>query len=357
MGMSSLKKKIRIGFVGVGGMGQAAHLRNYATWQEECEVVALAELRPEAGAKVAARYAIPKVYRSHEELLAKEKVDALVASQPFTRHGILIPELAQAGVPILSEKPIAGSIAIGEKIVQALEKNKTWLMVAYHKRSDPATEYAKAEIDRLKQSGELGKFRYLRITMPPGDWIAGGFNDNIWTTEKVEELKWDPPAADLDEPTAKFYIEFVNYYIHQINLLRHLFGEDYKVTYADPTQALLVAQSASGIPGVFEMSPYSATLAWHEVALAAFERGYVKLELPAPLVLNQPGRVEIFKDPGNGATPVTIRPEMPWVHAMRNQALNFIKAVRGEIKAPCLAPEALKDLRVARDYVRLLKGV
>jgi len=96
-------------------MGQAAHLRNYASLQEECEIVALAELRPEAGAKVAARYGVPKVYRSHEELLASEKVDALVASQPFTRHGILIPELAQAGVPILSEKPIAGSIAAGEK--------------------------------------------------------------------------------------------------------------------------------------------------------------------------------------------------------------------------------------------------
>jgi hypothetical protein len=42
---------------------------------------------------------------------------------------------------------------------------------------------------------------------------------------------------------------------------------------------------------------------------------------------------------------------------MRNQALNFIKAVRGEAPAPCLAPEALQDLRVARDYIRLLKGI
>ena len=39
-------KRIRIGFVGVGGMGQVAHLKNYATI-EGCEVVALAELRPQ----------------------------------------------------------------------------------------------------------------------------------------------------------------------------------------------------------------------------------------------------------------------------------------------------------------------
>ena len=35
--------KPRIGFVGVGGMGQCAHLRNYATLPD-CEVVAIAEV-------------------------------------------------------------------------------------------------------------------------------------------------------------------------------------------------------------------------------------------------------------------------------------------------------------------------
>ena len=56
----------------------------------------------------------------------------------------------------------------------------------------------------------------------------------------------------------------------------------------------------------------------------AFENGYVKLELPAPLACNRPGRVEIFSDPGDGATPQTIVPQLPWVHAMRQQAINFV---------------------------------
>lgn len=34
--------KLRIGFVGAGGMGQMAHLSNYAVLSELCEVVALA---------------------------------------------------------------------------------------------------------------------------------------------------------------------------------------------------------------------------------------------------------------------------------------------------------------------------
>ena len=42
---------------------------------------------------------------------------------------------------------------------------------------------------------------------------------------------------------------------------------------------------------------------------------------------------------------------------MRQQAMNFVAAIRGESKPLCEAPEALEDLRVARDYIRLLKEV
>ena len=39
--------------------------------------------------------------------------------------------------------------------------------------------YAKTEIECLKASGALGKMTYVRILMPSGDWVAGGFNDLI----------------------------------------------------------------------------------------------------------------------------------------------------------------------------------
>ena len=129
-------------------------------------------------------------------------------------------------------------------------------------RSDPATIYARQEIARLKQTGDLGALRYVRIIMPDGDWIAGGFNDLIRSNEPVPALDDDPPAADMDPETFKAYSAFVNYYIHQVNLMRHLLGEPYRVTYADPTGVLLAVQSHSGVAGVIEMSPYRTTLGW-----------------------------------------------------------------------------------------------
>jgi len=349
--------KVKIGFVGVGGMGQCAHLRNYGALGELCDVVALAEFKPKMAQAVAQRYFVPKVYASADEMLASEELDGIVASQPFTRHGTLVPELLKAGVPVFTEKPIAGSIAMGEKIVAAVSKSGTFHMVGYHKRSDPATMAAKAEIERLQQTGELGKMKYVRIIMPAGDWIAGGFSDLIHTDDPAPQMDWDPADTSLGKADYDTYISFVNYYIHQVNLMRHLLGERYEVTYVDPTAVLLVGKSTSGIPCTIEMTPYATTIDWQESALVCFEKGWVKLELPAPVTLNRAGRVTFFRDPGNGALPQFVEPQMPWVHAMRQQAINFIRAIKGEIKPMCEAAEALEDMRVARQFLKHYKGV
>jgi len=350
-----MSEKVRIGFVGSGSMGQCAHLRNYATLGD-CEVVALAELREDVRREVAARHGIPRTYATHQELLAGEKLDGIVSAQPFTRHGTLLPELIAAGIPLFTEKPLAGSIEMGEKILKALAQGKSWYMVGYHKRSDPATQYAKAEIERLKSTGELGAMKYVRLLMPAGDWIAGGFFDLIRGEGKGPALDFDPPAADMDKATSDHYITFVNYYIHQVNLMRYLLGESYSVTYAAPSGVMLAGVSRSGIACTLEMTPFQTTFDWQESALVCFERGWVKVELPAPLSINRPGRVTLFRDPGKGATPQTIEPQLPWVHAMRQQAMNYIKAIKGEAKPPCEAAEAMEDLKVAREYIRLWKG-
>jgi predicted dehydrogenase len=353
--MSNSSSKVKIGFVGVGFMGQMAHLRNYVN-VPECEVVAIAEIRPEVARRVAKKYDVPRVYASHEEMFAKEKLDGIVASHSFVRHGVLMPELLKARVPLFTEKPLAGSIEAGERVLRALAESGTWLMVGYHKRSDPATMAAKAEIDRLKQTRELGKLKYVRVTMPVGDWVARGEVGFVNSPEAPPSLEVDPPATDMDAKTNEKYIGFVNYYIHQINLLRHLLGEPYRVAYADPNQLLLIATTESGVTATIELNPYQTTMDWQESALVGFEKGYVKIELPAPLAHNRPGRVEFLRDPGAGATPQTIVPQMPWVHAMQQQATNFVRAIKGEIKPPCEAPEALDDLKIARDYLRLVTG-
>lgn len=342
--------KVRIGFVGVGAMGQMAHLRNYATL-EDCDVVALAELRTETAKLVAERYGVPKVYGDHAEMLAAEQLDGVVCSQPFSRHAILLPEVYPHVANVFTEKPLAVSVQAGERLAAAAEQADCTHMVGYHKRSDPATMYAKDLIDRWRESGEMGPLKYVRILMPAGDWVANGFTGMLNAGDAPPSLDHEPPADDMDDATRQAYVAFVNYYIHQVNLMRHLLGEPYAVTYAEPTGVLLAVRGESGTPGVIEMSPYRTSVAWEESALIAFEKGYVKLSLPAPLATHRAGGVEIYAE-GEGG-PVRTAPTLPWVHAMRQQAINFVRVCRGEIAPPCEATEAVEDLRVARDYIRL----
>ncbi len=347
--------KVRIGFVGVGGMGQCAHLRNYAALAQ-CQVVAIAEIRHELAAKVAAKYGVPNVYPNHMAMLEAEELDGIVASQPYSRHGVLLPDLFGKGVPVLTEKPLTCSLEAGEAILAALKAGKARHFVGYHKRSDPATMYAKREIERLKATGELGAMKYVRILMPAGDWVANGFLDLLSSEDTMPPLQYDPQPADMGPETRKEYDAFVNYYIHQVNLMRHLLGENYKVSYADPSKVLFVVHSDSGVAGTVEMSPYCTTIDWQEEALVAFERGYVRVTLPAPLASNRPGHVTVYRDPGDGATPECIEPTLPWVHAMRQQAINFVDAIQGASTPLCEASEAFEDLKVAKDYMVALQG-
>lgn len=349
-------EKVRIGFVGTGGMGQMAHLRNYVTI-DDCEVVAMAEIRPQTARLVAARYGIPRVYADHREMLAVEKLDGVVASQPFDRHALLLPEIYGKVRHVFTEKPLAVAVTAGEQLAKAACEAGTVHMVGYHKRSDPAVIHAKGVIDQWKKTGGMGRMKYVRITMPAGDWIAAGFVGRLDAGDKPGDLPREPRDAAMDEETYRQYVSFVNYYIHQVNMMRHLLGEPYKVTYAEKSGVLLAVQSDSGIAGTIEMTPYRTTVDWEETLLVAFEKGYVKVELPAPLASNRAGTVEVFTDLGGGATPQRCIPSLPWVHAMRQQALNFVKVCRGEMKPPCDAAEAVEDLKIAREYIRMYNGM
>lgn len=348
--------KISLGFIGVGNMGQAAHLQHYAS-RGDCEVVALAEIRPRLRAAVAARYGVARTYADHRALLAAERLDALVAIQPFALHGTLVPELLAYGRPVLTEKPIARSLEIADRILAAERATPgARLVVAYHKRSDPATIWVKRRMRELAATGAFGRLRYVRITMPPGDWIANGFAQLVRSDDPPWHgaVAWDPAPAGFDAEAAKAHEAFVNYYIHQVNLLRHLFGEDYAVAYADPAGVALHVRSASGVPGVLEMAPWSNTVAWQETALIAYEKGWIRLRLPAPLTMGRAGEVEVCED--GGGEPATIVPTLPWVGAMQNQAARFLAAVRGEPTDLCGAADARADIAIADAYIRALRA-
>jgi len=343
-----MSDKIKIGFIGVGHMGQLAHLHNYVKLPELCEITTLCDVKINQAKILANQFGIPKVTADYKELLADPEIDAVACIQYFENHVNLVPDVLRAGKHVMTEKPLCVFPENGDKLVAIAKETGKLHMVGNHKRSDPATEHAMGVINKWKQTGEMGKMTYVRLSMPPGNWRKD-CDMPFMTSEPPGPVPPEPKPDGMDETTRNKMVWFVNYYIHQVNLMRYLLGEDYKLTYAD--RHFFSAISKSGVNCILELEPYSTSVDWQEHALVCFERGWVRIDLPAPLAMQIAGTVTIYEDKGwdSGYTV----PMMPNTCAMRNQAKNFLLAVSGKKAAPCESKEAVKDLYIAQDYIRM----
>jgi len=347
----SMSEPLRLGFVGVGKQAQCAHIRHYATLPD-CELVAVADPDIDLAGRVASRFGIPRVYATHTELMASEKIDAIITTlPPISAAEHLIIDILNAGIPVFVEKPLAGSPLGSERIVEAVAKTGTLLKVGFHKRSDPATIAAKQEIDRLKETGELGKMTYARMHVNlAGDWIAGGYKDALTGTPPPRT----PPVIEdfpgMDEEARTLCSQFAPVHGHQFDLMSHLVGEPLLLAYAEPSKVLLVTQTASHVPTVFEFTPYESKSEWIERALVCFERGYVSLDLPPPLAMQRAGTVEIFYEASGTEAPKRVAPLFPSTCALENQAQLFLDAVRGKTTPLCNAAAAHESILLSKAW-------
>jgi predicted dehydrogenase len=352
--VDAIVRKVRIGFIGAGVMGQLAHIRSYALLHDGCELAALAEPRRHTAELVARRYGIERVYPDYHELLDSEQLDGIVAVQRFTHHANLLPQLYPRVPHLFTEKPLALGAAEGDRLAKLAHEAGCTHMLGYHRRSDPATREAKRIVDEWKESGELGPLRYLRICYSDGDWIANAQAALIDAGEPTPGFLAEepPPEFAADEDAASALAEGVDKLVHPLNLLRHFVGERYRVVFVHASGRLLVFESESGVPLTIEVSPYRLTLGFDEELLVAFECGYVRLR-PAPsLARNRAGTLEIYRDVGFDSVPERVAPQLPWVDPQQAQAADFLRVCRGEAPAPTDAREAAQDLHLVADIVR-----
>ncbi len=350
--------RIRIVAIGAGKQAQCAHLPHYSILPG-CELVAVVDRDPELAERVAQRFGVPAWYSTHQEALEKAQPDAfLVTLPPIPSAERLVCELLHTGVPVMMEKPLAGSPTAARRICEEVRKTGTLLRVGFHKRSDPATIAAKEEILRLRQTGELGSMTYVRIQVSlSGNWIANAYRYALTSAAPFTPETF--PLADMEgieERDLERFEMFVSGNGHQFDLMRHLLGESFKIDYVDPTGVLLAVRSESGVPAVFEFTPFNSTRDWVEYAEVCFERGYVRIDLPAPLAMHTPGRVEFFRDEGPDGTAVRTVPVFPRIGATQRQAMYFLDALRGEETPLCDADQAAESVMIAAEWTRRLRA-
>ena len=145
-------EKVRIGVIGLGGMGQG-HI-NKIREIAEAELAAVSDIDPEVTKKISEENKVPG-FTSYENLLESGLVDAVLIATPHYFHPEIGIAAMERGLHCLSEKPIAVSVDAADKFVEAARRNKRVFAVMYHQRTFPEIRLAR----KIIESKRLGEIR------------------------------------------------------------------------------------------------------------------------------------------------------------------------------------------------------
>jgi myo-inositol 2-dehydrogenase/D-chiro-inositol 1-dehydrogenase len=190
---------MRIGVIGTGRIG-SVHASNLAALDGIDVVVADAD-RSRAEA-LASRIGV-----DHEptvDALLTAGLDGVVVATDTAAHAPLVTAAADAGLPILCEKPISLDLKVTDQVLRHIVETGVQLDVGLQRRHDPAFAEARQRV----VEGRLGQLYVVR---------SSGHDAQ------------PPPAAYI--PTSGGL--FVDLHIHDFDIVRWVTGQEVEEVYAD----------------------------------------------------------------------------------------------------------------------------
>ena len=175
-----MNKKTKIAVVGIGLMG-SQHLKALQL-SKKATLHSIVDLN-KSSRKHAKKFKVP-FYNNSTELLKNNKPDAVIVATPNQFHEKHTISFLNAKIPVLLEKPISNSITKAKKIINSSIKNKTHLLIGYHRRHNSMTANIKRKID----SGKLGKIVSANVMC----WL---YKHKEWFKEKWRIKKGGGPLG------------------------------------------------------------------------------------------------------------------------------------------------------------------
>lgn len=210
-----MTQKIRWGILSTARIG-ATRVIPAIKLANNGEVAAVASRSLDKAQAFATEHGIPKAYGSYEELLNAPDIDAIYNPLPNSEHAEWSIRCAEAGKPMLCEKPLAKDAAEAQSMVDAFAARNVLFAEGFMYRFHPQTVKVKEMVD----SGAVGK-----VTM-----ITAAFNFVIRSEENIRLSKELAGGALMD----------VGCYC--LNVMRLMTGEE-----PDKVQAIARFGERSGV--------------------------------------------------------------------------------------------------------------
>ncbi len=169
-----MAKKIRVGFVGAGGIALLHHQR-FSTIKQ-AEIVALNE--PSTTSRERFYKHCPgseklPVYSNYKDMIQKENLDAVVILSPHTLHYEQIMYSLNSGLHVLTEKPMVCSVKHAKEVIQKAKKVNKILMISYQRHFEPPFRYMREQI----QKGAIGEVQFIQALLSQ-EWLR--LTRNTW---------------------------------------------------------------------------------------------------------------------------------------------------------------------------------
>lgn len=137
-GGAEMADRVRVGFVGTGGIAEEAHLPALKEI-EGVEIAAVCDTRREQAESIAQQFG-GKVYLDHREMLDREELEALYVCLPPDAHTDVEVMAAAKGIHLFVEKPIGLTMEKSLAIAEAIKQSGVISCVGYQLRYVPVAE-------------------------------------------------------------------------------------------------------------------------------------------------------------------------------------------------------------------------
>ena len=197
--------KYRIAIIGLGGMG-GAHAEAVAL-EENCELVAGAEINPERAKAWGKRFGVEAIYDDYEKMLDAQQPDIVIVPTQAPMHHPPTIAAAQRGIHVFCEKPTALNLIEADEMVEACDRYNVKFAINHIKRASPYNHHVLSLIEK----GEIGDVVLLKATDKGGrkvgnslmemgthlyDWLRLFAGDVEWTHAHLVQMDGRESTVD-----------------------------------------------------------------------------------------------------------------------------------------------------------------
>lgn len=328
---------LRVGVVGCGGIS-VRHTAS-ADYLENAQLVGVCDIKKDRADRVAKEYNC-KAYYDYKELIDKKNIDVVHICTPHYLHPIIAKYAIEAGVNVLSEKPMSIKYEDAVECVELAEKNNVKYGVIFQCRYNDSSRLVKEKI----QDGTLGKIISARVVLT---WSKP---DEYYSLSDWKGT-WDKEGGGVMIDQAIHSMDLANWFIDDEveSVQAHMANRNHSIVEVDDTAEGLIKYKNGATLGFWVMNNYGCDEAI-EIRLCC-ENGKVIMDYDnAEIILNDGSRLNAERN----EDPEAARKggKEYWGYRHIRQIEDYYNAIENNVEPGITGREALKIQKLVCDIYK-----